>query len=133
MNNFREVNDDILKEWLSFREESISGRLTKEDKKHYIYFDEIATNILRNVPKHNQKYVKKQLDKLDKNFIDYLCYWNEKYYRNGFVDGSQLAMGCFDEQLIYNCATFLLFYSTDEKNCATFLEICGTIKILKFF
>ena len=97
MNNFREVNDDILKEWLSFREESISGRLTKEDKKHYIYFDEIAENILRNVPKHNQKYVKKQLDRLDKNFIDYLCYWNEKYYRNGFVDGSQLVMGYFDE------------------------------------
>ena len=21
----------------------------------------------------------------------------EKYYRNGFVDGSQLVMGCFDE------------------------------------
>ena len=97
MNNFREVNDDILKEWLSLREETISGRLTKEDKKHYIYFDEIAENILRNVPKHNQKYVKKQLDRLDKNFIDYLCYWNEKYYRNGFVDGVQLVMGCFDE------------------------------------
>ena len=97
MNNFREVNDDILKEWLSFREETISGRLTKEDKKHYIYFDEIAENILRNVPKQNQKYVKKQLDRLDKNFIDYLCYWNEKYYRNGFVDGSQLVMGYFDE------------------------------------
>lgn len=94
MNNFREVNDDILKEWLSFREETISGRLTKEDKKHYIYFDEIAENILRNVPKHNQKYVKKQLDRLDKNFIDYLCYWNEKYYRNGFVDGVQLIGGC---------------------------------------
>ena len=45
MNNFREVNDDILKEWLSFREETISGRLTKEDKKHYINFDEIAENI----------------------------------------------------------------------------------------
>ncbi len=97
MNNFREVNDDILKEWLSFREESISGRLTKEDKKHYINFDEIAANILRNVPKQNQKYVKNQLDRLDKNFIDYLCYWNEKYYRNGFVDGSQLVMGYFDE------------------------------------
>mgnify|MGYP001851645912 FL=1 len=97
MNNFREVSDDILKEWLSFREETISGRLTKEDKKHYIYFDEIAENILRNVPKQNQKYVKKQLDRLDKNFIDYLCYWNEKYYRNGFVDGSQLVMGYFDE------------------------------------
>ena len=97
MNNFREVNDDILKEWLSFREESISGRLTKEDKKHYINFDEIAANILRNVPKQNQKYVKNQLDRLDKNFIDYLCYWNEKYYRNGFVDGSQLVMGYFEE------------------------------------
>ena len=97
MNNFREVNDDILKEWLSFREETISGRLTKEDKKHYINFDEIAANILRNVPKQNQKYVKNQLDRLDKNFIDYLCYWNEKYYRNGFVDGSQLVMGYFEE------------------------------------
>ena len=97
MNNFREVNDDILKEWLSFREESISGRLTKEDKKHYINFDEIAANILRNVPKQNKKYVRNQLDRLDKNFIDYLCYWNEKYYRNGFVDGVQLIGGCFDE------------------------------------
>ena len=97
MNNFREVNDDILKEWLSFREESISGRLTKEDKKHYINFDEIAANILRNVPKQNQKYVKNQLDRLDKNFMDYLFYWNEKYYRNGFVDGSQLVMGCFEK------------------------------------
>ena len=97
MNNFREVNDDILKEWLSFREESISSRLTKEDKKHYINFDEIAANILRNVPKQNQKYVKNQLARLDKNFIDYLCYWNEKYYRNGFVDGSQLVMGYFEE------------------------------------
>ena len=97
MNNFREVNDDILKEWLSFREESISGRLTKEDKKHYINFDEIAANILRNVPKQNKKYVRNQLDRLDKNFIDYLCYWNEKYYRNGFVDGSQLVMGCVEE------------------------------------
>lgn len=97
MNNFREVNDDILKEWLSFREETISGRLTKGDKKHYIYFDEIAENILRNVPKQNQKYVKNQLDRLDKNFMDYLFYWNEKYYRNGFVDGSQLVMGCFEK------------------------------------
>ncbi len=97
MNNFRNVNDDILKEWLNFREGTISGRLTKEDKKHYINFDEIAANILRNVPKQNKKYVRNQLDRLDKNFIDYLCYWNEKYYRNGFVDGSQLVMGYFDK------------------------------------
>ena len=97
MNNFREVNDDILREWLSYREETELGYLTKEDKKHNINFDEIVENVLKNVPKQNKKYVKKQLDKLDENFMDYLCYWNEKYYRNGFVDGSQLVMGCFDE------------------------------------
>ena len=97
MNNFREVNDDILREWLSFREEMVLGTLTKEDKKHFVYFDEICKSILKNVPKQNQKYVKSQLDRLDKNFMDYICYWNEKYYRNGFVDGSQLAMRCFDE------------------------------------
>ena len=56
MNSFREVNDDILRDWLSFREEMVLGRLTKEDRKHYIYFDEIAENILKNVPKQNQKY-----------------------------------------------------------------------------
>ena len=97
MNNFREVNDDILREWLSYREETELGYLTEEDKKHNINFDEIVENVLKNVPKHNKKYVKKQLDMLDKNFMDYICYWNEKYYRNGFVDGSQLVMGCFDE------------------------------------
>ena len=90
MNNFREVNDNILRDWLNFREETIFGRLTEEVKKHHIYFNEICENILKNVPKQNQKFVKKQLDKLDKNFMDYLCYWNEKYYRNGFCDGIKI-------------------------------------------
>ena len=51
MSNFREVNDDTLRDWSSFREETIFGRLTKEDKKHHIYFDEICENISKNVPK----------------------------------------------------------------------------------
>ena len=34
-------------------------------KKHWIYFDEISENILRNIPKENKKYVQKQLNKLD--------------------------------------------------------------------
>ena len=58
--------------------------------------DELSENILKNVPKQNQKYVKKQLEILDKNFMDYLSYWNEKYYRNGFVDGVQITIGCID-------------------------------------
>ena len=94
MGNFRDVNDDILRDWLSIREQEVFCTLTGEDKKHYIYFDELSENILKNVPKQNQKYVKKQLEILDKNFMDYLSYWNEKYYRNGFVDGVQIISGC---------------------------------------
>ena len=97
MNNFREVNDDIIKEWLEFREETAFCEMSPEDKKHNIYFEEVAEKILKNVPNKNKKYVKNQLDMLDQNFMDYLYYWNEKYYRNGFVDGSQLVMGCLDE------------------------------------
>lgn len=96
MKNLREVNDDILKDWLLFREEDLSSLTCDEDKKHWIHFNEISECILRNVPECNKKYVRQQLNKLDNNFLDYTSYWNEKYYRNGFVDGSQLVMGCFD-------------------------------------
>jgi len=91
MNNFREVNEeDILRDWFNFREQEVFCTLTEEDKKHFIYFDEISERILKNVPAQNKKYVQKQLDLLDKNFTDYLCYWNEKYYRNGFCDAINL-------------------------------------------
>lgn len=97
MKNFREVNDDLLKEWLGVREENILCYLTEEDKKHGLFIDEISEKILKNVPKQNKKYVEKQLNELDENFMDYLDYWNEKYYRNGFVDSLQLVMGYFEE------------------------------------
>jgi hypothetical protein len=96
-NNFREVKEDLLKDWLVFREETDLDYLTEEDKKHYIQLDEISERILKNVPKQNQKYVKKQLELLDRNFLDYVCYYNEKYYRNGFCDGVQLIMGCIEK------------------------------------
>ena len=96
--SFREVNeDDILKEWLNSREEGLLGYLTEEDKQHLMYFDEISEKVLKNIPKQNKEYVKKQLNKLDENFLYYLCYWNEKYYRNGFVDGARIIMGCLEE------------------------------------
>ena len=41
-----------------------------------------------NVLEQNKEYVKKQLQ---------LIYITEKYYRNGFVDDSQLVIGCFDK------------------------------------
>lgn len=97
MNNLREVNDDILKDWLDFREEDLCTLSCDEDRKHFVYFDEISQKILRNVSDQNKKYVKKQLEQLDENFMDYISYWNEKYYRNGFVDGLQIVIGCFEE------------------------------------
>ncbi len=53
MGNFREVNDDILKDWLEFREETAFCEMSPQDKKYCIYFDEIAEKILRNVPSQN--------------------------------------------------------------------------------
>lgn len=42
MNNFREVHDDILKEWILFREDELSSITCDEDRKHWVYFDEIS-------------------------------------------------------------------------------------------
>ena len=93
MVNFREVNEnDILKEWLLYREDTLLCQLSDEDYKHSLNFDKFCEKILHNVSKDN-----KQFDKLYDDFMRYLDYWNEKYYRNGFVDGSQLIMGCFEE------------------------------------
>lgn len=97
MSNFRKVNNDILKEWFDFREETYFCITNDEDKKYEINLEEIGTQILKNIPRQNQKYVKKQLDLLDKNFFDYITYWNEKYYRNGFVDGVQIIIGSINK------------------------------------
>ena len=94
MNNFRKVNNDFLKDQIRFREEELLGYLTKDDRKYRIDFDEISEKILKNVPNKNKKYVIKQLDLLDKNYINYISYWNEKYYRNGFCDAFELLNGC---------------------------------------
>lgn len=93
MINFREVNDYILKEWLLYREAEISSLSCEEDRKHWVYFDEISDKILKSIPKQNRDFVRKQLNILDDNFLDYLGYWNEKYYRNGFVDGVKIIIG----------------------------------------
>lgn len=50
MKNLREINDDILKDWFIYRDEDISALKSDEDKKHWIYFDEISERILGNVP-----------------------------------------------------------------------------------
>ena len=95
--SFREVNDDILKEFWEYRDQTAFAFMTKEDKKHMIYFDKITSKILNSIPKQNRKFVQQQLNKLDDNFSEYVGYWSEKYYRNGFCDGVQMMCGCFEE------------------------------------
>ena len=55
---------------------------------NYKYSD----NILRNISSTNKNYVQKQLDKLDENYLDYIGYWNDKYYKYGFKDAVNLIL-----------------------------------------
>lgn len=93
MNSLRNVSDDILHNWLIFRDDKICKQSTDEDSKHDICFDEIYQKILENVPEDKRDFIKNELDLLDKEFLDYSVYWNEKYYRNGFCDGVSLVVG----------------------------------------
>lgn len=95
MGNLREVSNDLLKDWIAYREENFLCNLNNKDKQHIIEFEEISEKILNNVPKQNLKYVEKQLELLNKNYMDYHYYWNEKYYRNGFCDAFDLLKGSY--------------------------------------
>ena len=97
MNNLKEVNDDILKDWLDFREETLLCQLSDKDYKYSLNFDKFCEKILRNVSTDNKQFVQSQLDKLYDDFIMYLDYWNEKYYRNGVVDAFQLILGILNK------------------------------------
>ena len=44
MSNLREVKEDILKEWISFREEDLLRYVTEEDKKYNFYLEKSIIN-----------------------------------------------------------------------------------------
>ncbi|MCI8362181.1 MAG: hypothetical protein HFJ41_03470 [Clostridia bacterium] len=97
MNNFREVSDDILKEWFDVRETTYLCYADKQDRENELKFDDFRESILNNIPKQNYSYVDDQLDMLYDEFMRYLTYITEKYYRNGFCDGVELIIGCCDK------------------------------------
>lgn len=68
----KKVGNDILKEWLDFREEELGSLTCKEDKEHFIYFEEISEDVLNNVSGNNIEYVKSRLEKLDDNIMEYI-------------------------------------------------------------
>ena len=51
MSHLRMVNDDLLKDWLYFRDEDLCSLVNVEDRKHMIKFDEISDSILKSIPK----------------------------------------------------------------------------------
>ena len=76
--NFREVNeDDILKEWFEYREDTYLCYADEQDRENEIKFDSFRESILKNIPKQNQKYIDKQLDLLYDDFMRYLIYITE--------------------------------------------------------
>lgn len=75
MSNLREVKEDILKEWINFREEDLLRYVTEEDKKYNIYFDEISENILK---LYNKRLTISTIYQ-SYSFINYMEYQNILY------------------------------------------------------
>ncbi len=77
--------NDLLSDWIIFRDEELA-RLTKEDKKHLLHFDELEDKLIKSLPYKNRDFAKKILDKIYDDFLDFYSYYNDKYYRAGFGD-----------------------------------------------
>ena len=72
MSSLRKVKDDLMKDWVYFRDEEFCSNVTAEDKKHNVKFDEIYESIIKSIPQKNRHFVQKQLNKLNENFLDYI-------------------------------------------------------------
>lgn len=75
--------NDLLKECIVFRNEELS-RLTSEDKRHLLKFDDFEKRLFRNLLYKNRKFAKNEFEKMYEHFLDFSSYYNEKYYRSGF-------------------------------------------------
>ena len=95
MHNIKDFDDEIINEWLKFREEKICSINKEEDKKYKINIEEISIKLFNLVPSNNKELAKEQLDELNNSILDYLDYWNHKYYKYGFYDSIKLIYGCF--------------------------------------
>lgn len=80
---------NLLDEWLKFREEEIAT-LTKEDKKYLPHFEERIPTILKDVPQEYKTLVNKILEEMYDNIMDYSNHWNRKHYMTGFSDSLSL-------------------------------------------
>lgn len=90
-------NKDILKDWYECREENYLCHISPdEDFSNDLKIDIYRKKILKNVNKQKRKYIKKQLDNMYDNVMNYSDYVTEKYYRNGFCDAFELFLGLLE-------------------------------------
>ena len=80
---------NLLDEWLKFREEQIST-LTEEDKRYLPHFEERIPTILEHVPESYKSFVNKTLEEMYDNIMDYSDHWNKRHYKAGFGDALKL-------------------------------------------
>lgn len=66
MKNLREVKDDLLKEWIEFREETAFCEMTPQDKKYCIYFEELQKKYLKMFQNRTKNMFKNNLINLIK-------------------------------------------------------------------
>lgn len=78
-------SENLLKEWLEFREEDLC-HMGEEDKKYLLNFDDYCEKILKNTSKESYNYVSKKLEFMYDDFMNYCAHWNDKYYMSGFSD-----------------------------------------------
>ncbi len=94
MSSLRDVNNnDILKKWYIGMEEMYLGIMNEQDKENALKTDELFDKLLNSIPKNNRKFVQNQLELIYDEFMRYVTYTNEKYYRNGFLMGLRLLQG----------------------------------------
>ena len=56
MSYYREIKDDVLKEWSNFRENTLfCFSNDEEDKRHGLNLDDFAYKIIRNISDKNKK------------------------------------------------------------------------------
>ena len=72
MNDLDDRTNDIIQDWLEFREDEINSNPDSNEKKYYACFEEISENIINAVSEINSEYVRSQLEKLDDKYMDYM-------------------------------------------------------------
>lgn len=95
MNDLDVKTNDIIQNWLEFREDEINSNPDSNEKEYYSILEGISDNILSAVSEINYEYVRSQLEKLDDNYMDYMGAWCHKYYKSGFSDGMKITTGCY--------------------------------------